>query len=568
MRNNAGRQAVIQQFLSDGLSFMFGNPGTVEQGFLDSLSDYPAMRYILTLQESVAVMIADGYARASRRPALVQIHSAPGLGNAIGALYQAKRGHAPLVVIGADAGIRYQPMDGQMACDLVGMAEPVTKWATMVMDSASVLRVLRRAVKIAATPPMGPVYVCLPMDVLDEPCVEKVMPTVVPSTRVTPDADFTAQAAAWLAAAKRPAILMGDGVAWSGAHDELARVAERVGAEVWGCDAGELNLRYDHPLYCGQTGHMCGADSLPILRRGDVVLVCGTYIVPEVFSELGPVFARGAKVIHVDLNAYEIAKNHPVDLAAVADPKRSLAALARALDRTMSAAQKRSAQRRSRAIAAAKAAKIAAAKAADRRTGDAVPMQPARFMEELAARLPDDAMVFDEALTCWPALARHIPPTLPGHFFQVRGGSLGVGIPGAIGAKLARPDKTVVGFTGDGAAMYTIQALWTAARYGVEAKFVVCNNGTYKLLQDNIAQYWSERGIRGRSCPIGFDLSWPPLRFDRIAESMSVSGVRVERPEQIGPAIDRMLSHKGPFLLDLVLAGDSRPELIRPRGVK
>jgi len=164
-----GRHAILEQFLADGFRYMFGNPGTVEQGFLDALKDYPDLRYVLTLQESVAVMVADGYARATRRPALVQIHSTPGLGNAIGSLYQAMRGHSPLVVIGGDAGIKYQAMDSQMAGDLVGMAKPVTKWSTMVQDSSSLLRTIRRATKIAATPPMGPVYVCLPMDILDAP---------------------------------------------------------------------------------------------------------------------------------------------------------------------------------------------------------------------------------------------------------------------------------------------------------------------------------------------------------------------------------------------------------------
>ena len=157
-----GRFAILEQFLADGMNQMFGNPGTVEQGFLDALSAYPEMRYVLTLQESVAVTVADGYARATKRPTLVQLHSTPGVGNAIGALYQAMRGHAPLVVIGGDAGVKYLGMDAQMAGDLVAFAEPVTKWSTMVVHPSSLLRVLRRAIKIAATPPMGPVYVCLP----------------------------------------------------------------------------------------------------------------------------------------------------------------------------------------------------------------------------------------------------------------------------------------------------------------------------------------------------------------------------------------------------------------------
>jgi len=201
-----GRHAILEQFLADGMTHMFGNPGTVEQGFLDALSDYPDFKYILTLQESVAVMAADGYARATKRPTLVQIHSTPGLGNAIGALYQAKRGHAPLVVIGADSGVKYFGMDAQMAGDLVAFAEPVTKYSTCVYDPASLLRVLRRAIKIAATPPMGPVYVCLPMDILDAPVSEEVFPTFIPSTRVAPEPELVNEAARRLAGGTADAV--------------------------------------------------------------------------------------------------------------------------------------------------------------------------------------------------------------------------------------------------------------------------------------------------------------------------------------------------------------------------
>jgi benzoylformate decarboxylase len=240
MSDKTGRFAILEQLVADGFQYMFGNPGTVEQGFLDALDSYPQLRYVLTLQESVAVLMADGYARAARRPALVQLHSTPGVGNAIGALYQAKRGHSPLVVIGGDAGIKYQAMDAQMAGDLVAFAEPVTKWSTMVMSPSALLRVLRRAIKIAATPPMGPVYVCLPMDVLDAPAAEEVFPTAIPSTRVVPDEPLVQEAAALLAGAQRPMIFVGDGVAFSGAQAELARVAELLGAEVWDVDTGEV----------------------------------------------------------------------------------------------------------------------------------------------------------------------------------------------------------------------------------------------------------------------------------------------------------------------------------------
>lgn len=562
MANKTGRFAIIEQFLADGMHYMFGNPGTVEQGLLDALWDYPEMKYILTLQESVAVMAADGYARATKKPALVQIHSTPGLGNAIGALYQAKRGHSPLVVIGGDAGVKYLAMDSQMAGNLVAFAEPVTKWSTMVLEPSSLLRVLRRAIKIAATPPMGPVYVCLPQDILDAPVVEAVHPTSFPSTRVAPDEDTLQAVAAMLAQARKPMIFVGDGVAFSEAQAELTQVAELLGAEVWEADAGELNMSHAHPLYQGSTGHMFGSQSLPISSKGDVNLVCGTYLLPEVFPELGAIFAPGAKVIHIDLNAYEIAKNHPVDVGLVSDPKLTLAKLATILDATLTPAQKDAAKARTAELAKAKALKLSQALEHDKSLREAVPLQFSRFMEELTAHLPDDAIIFDEALTNSPAIERYRPPTQPGRYFLTRGGSLGVGIPGAIGVKLANPDKTVLGVTGDGGAMYTIQALWSAARHNVDAKFVVCNNRSYRLLQININAYWKERQVPQHDFPLSFDLSSPVMRFDEMARSMDVPGIRVEKPAEIAPAIQQALAHKGPFLIDVVLEGDVHPEMI------
>lgn len=562
MVSKTGRFAILEQFLTDGMHYMFGNPGTSEEGFLDALWQYPDLKYILTLQESVAVMIADGYARAAQKPALVQLHSTPGLGNAIGALYQAKRGHSPLVVIGGDAGIKFQAMDAQMAGQLVAMAEPVTKWSTMVMDPSSLLRVVRRAIKIAATPPMGPVYVCLPLDILDAPVVEEIRPTSFPSTRVIPDPTLLETASRMLASAQKPMIFVGDGVAFSSAQAELTRVAELLGAEVWEADAGELNMSHAHPLYQGSTGHMFGDQSLPITSKGDVILVCGTYLLPEVFPELGNIFAPGAKVIHIDLDVYEIAKNHPVDLGLIGDPKLTLHQLADLLGISMSSQQTATAQKRLQELASIKESKQIHETVQDQQLRDDVPLHFSRFAEELAQQLPAGSIIFDEALTCSTALTRYLPPTQPGQYFLTRGGSLGVGIPGAIGAKLAYPDKTVIGVTGDGGSMYTIQALWTAARHNVDAKFVICNNRSYRLLQLNVLAYWKERGIAEHDFPLSFDLSQPEIHFDQLARSLGVPGIRIEKPAEIAPAIQQALTHQGPFVLDVVLEGDVKPNMV------
>ncbi len=556
MTGKTGRFAIIEQFLADGIQYIFGNPGTVEQGFLDVLGAYPELTYILTLQETVAIAMADGYARATKKPTIVQLHSGVGLGNGIGMLYQAKRGHSPLVVINGDAGIRYDAMDAQMAADLVAIAEPVTKWATRVVDPSSLLRVLRRAIKIAATPPMGPVYVCLPMDILDALQEEAIVPTSLLVTRVVPEAQQLTLAASWLAGARKPMIIMGDGVAASGAQAELTHLAELSGAEVWGADSSEVNMSTIHPLFKGLLGHMFGEHSRAITSQADVVLICGTYVFPEVFPALAGVFAPEAKVIHIDQDAYEIAKNFPVDLGLVCDPKMTLGALATTLQTMLSDDQQKAASARITSHAASKVQEVTAQREADKPRYTATPLHASRFMEELAELLPKDAIIFDEALTTSPDLVNYLPPTLLGHYFLTRGGSLGVGLPGAIGVKLAHPTKTVIGFSGDGGSMYTFQALWTAAHHKIGAKFVICNNHSYQLLKLNIQQYWRERQLPEHEFPASFDLSSPDIRFDELARALGVQAVRVETPEQIGPALRQALANDEPFLIDLVITDE------------
>jgi benzoylformate decarboxylase len=425
-----------------------------------------------------------------------------------------------------------------MAADLVAMAEPVTKYATRVLDPSSVLRVLRRAVKIAATPPSGPVLVVLPADVLDQITTEPAVPTSVPSTRSVPEPALVARAADLLAGARRPLILMGDGVAAAGAQTQLADVAALLGAKVWGVNDSEVNLDAGHPLFAGQTGHMFGETSARIVQDADAVLVVGTYVFPEVFPGLESPFGADTRIVHIDLDAYEIAKNFPVDLGLVADPQLSLAALAGELARRLPGR--------------------------DRVLGEN-PRVPARVLPALAEDTPQhrfarrlgelatpELAVFDEALTGSGAFSRYLPARAPGQWFQTRGGSLGVGIPGALGIKLARPELEVVGLTGDGGSMYTFQALWTAARYGIGAKFVICDNRRYQLLDDNIEQYWRERGIRPHAHPEAFDLSRPEIDFVGLARSLGVPGRRVDKPEQAEAAAEEMLRHQGPYLVDLV----------------
>ncbi len=308
-------------------------------------------------------------------------------------------------------------------------------------------------------------------------------------------------------------------------------------------DSSEVNIAASHPLRRGQTGHMFGPHSKELVGDADGVLIVGTYVFPEVFPELESPFREGAKVVHIDLNAYEIAKNHPVDLGLAADPRQALRALAGVLDRLLTP------QRRAAAAARLEVRTRERAREARTATDDGTPM--AVFLKTLAERTGGDLIVFDEALTTSPLVTRYLPAERPGDYHLTRGGSLGVGFPGAVGAKLARPERLVVGFAGDGGSMYTYQALWTAARHGIDAKFVVCNNRKYRLLDDNIAQYWRERDIPEHGFPGSFDLSHPEIDFAGLARSLGAGGMRVEKPDEAVAAVGRMLSHPGPFLVDI-----------------
>jgi benzoylformate decarboxylase len=249
---------------------MFGNPGSSEEGLLDEISRFPDIQYILGLQEAALVLIANGYALATQKPTVVQLHCSPGVGNALGSLYQVfRKQRSPLVVIAGEAGAAFDALDAHMALDLVTFARPVTKYANRAIHSGSLLRLLRRCIKMAATPPVGPTFLVVPQDILDQPNDEPVVPTVIPDTRVAPEPSVIAHAAGLLAGAENPVIIMGDGVSHAQAQAELAQLAEVLGAGVWGAMASEINIPWTHPLYRGLTEHMFGRTSARTVASAD-----------------------------------------------------------------------------------------------------------------------------------------------------------------------------------------------------------------------------------------------------------------------------------------------------------
>ena len=331
MAEMSGKQALMEQLAAEGVEYVFGNPGTTEQPFMDILQDYPQIQYILALQEATALGMADAYAWACGRPAFVQLHAAPGLGNAMGMLYNAHYMGTPLVVYAGQQEARGVIQEILLAGDLVSMARPVTKWSVEVQDAADIPTVLRRAFKTAAEPPRGPVFISIPLNVMDQTAEMTIAPATYPRWRVRPDPQAVAEATDILAAAQSPVIVVGDGVALSGAMEEAVQLAELIGAQVYDSFSAELTFPTDHPLYQGLVNILREAGLRMQLAAADVLLIIGAPAFRVVYPMPEPLFAAQTKVIQIDASPWELAKNWPATLAIGADCQMALRDLLQAL---------------------------------------------------------------------------------------------------------------------------------------------------------------------------------------------------------------------------------------------
>lgn len=552
MPRMTGKRAMLEQLVADGVRHVFGNPGTTEQGFMDLLQDYPQIEFVLALHEGVAVSMADSFARITRRPAFVEVHTAPGLGNAMGMLHNAAIGKTPLVVYAGHSPSRVLVQEPHLSGPLVDMARPVCKWAAEIHHAHDVPRALRRAFKTAMTPPQGPVFLSLPMDTLDAEAEVEIEPTTYPVWRGRVDAAAMAEVAGRLLAAERPMLMVGDGVALADAQAEVVAVAELAGLPVFECYASEFNVPATHPLYLGNVNFVSPGPVRATLRDCDCLLVVGAPLFQLIFpdAEASPL-PRGATLIQVDVNPWELGKNLNPTIALLADPRAALAELAEQLRRRRTAAQAAAARTRATAVGERTRAARARYHQQARAGWDAVPISAPRLMHELREAVPADALIVSEAITNQAHLAAAFEPAEPGRMLRIRGGGIGPGLPATLGAQLAQPGRPVVGVCSDGAAMYSITALWTAAHHKLPVTFVMLNNAAYRILKLNMVEYLGA-AARTRKF-VAMDLTDPELRFDRLAEAMGVQGRRVDTPEALGPALREALAHPGPSLVDVVM---------------
>jgi benzoylformate decarboxylase len=550
-----GKRALLEQLIADDVRYIFGNPGTTEQGFMDILQDYPQVQFMLALHEGVAMSMADAYARLTRRPAFVELHIAPGLGNALGMMHNARIGKTPLVVYAGQSPTNALLQEPHLSGPLVDMARPIAKWAAQVEHAHDIPRALRRAFKIAAEPPQGPVFLAFPMDVLDAEAEVDISPTTHTNWRARPDAAGLAQVADQLVRARRPMLMVGDSVALADAQAEVAQVAELLGAPIFECYASEFNVSACHPLNLGSVDFVSPKNIRATLADCDVLFVVGAPVFQLIFPEPDhPVLGPHTRLIQLDCFTHEIGKNVRPDLSLLGDPKSGLAELAELIRERQTGSTKQQALERRKAAETQVAGIHDRYWTAARKNWDASPISGPRLMHEIKQALPENGLIFSEGVTNTKHVEMAIAPQEPGQLVKVRGGGIGPGLPGTLGAALACPDRKVVGICSDGASMYSITALWTAAHHRIPVTYVMLSNRAYRILKLNMVDYLGP-AAQGREF-VAMDLVDPELRFDRLAEAMGVPSVRVERPEELPPVLKEAMQHQGgPYLVDVVLEG-------------
>jgi benzoylformate decarboxylase len=543
------------QLLADaGVTHIFGNPGTTELPLNDALVGDDRFQYILGLQEVPVMAMADGYAMASRTLGVVNLHISCGLGNAMGMLYNAFREGTPLLVTAGQQDSRLKFQEPILYGDMLSVVRPWTKWAVEVERLEDLPRAVHRAVQQALTPPTGPVFLSLPMDLQMAEAELDLAPPRGVSSRVRPPHDTLRQAAGLLAAAQRPAILVGSRVQEADAVAELVAVAERLGAPVYsepGHAHGRLSFPADHPLY-GQAMPLWAPDIAERLTEFDVLLVAGMDLLREyVYHGPAPAIPAHLRIVHLDEDVMQIGKNFPTEVGVLGDTKCGLSELAALLDDTMTPAQRQAADQRRAARSRIHQEVQSRLRHQIAQQRDARPMTPGVLMESLARILPHDVAVIEEAVTTTGTLLERLGALKnTSGYFAHRGWALGWGLGCSLGVKLAWPQRPVLAILGDGAAMYGIQGLWSAAHHRLNVTFVICNNAQYQILKAGSIGLKLPAAQVGRFT--GMDLTDPAIDMVALAQSFGVRARRIEQPAELSQCVaDSLSGSDGPQLFDV-----------------
>lgn len=548
MTTTTGRSAFLSILEDEGVRHLFGNPGTTELPIMAALHDHPQIQYVLAMQEALVVAMADGYARASNKLAACNVHVAPGLGNAMGSLYGAKFYGSPVLITAGQQEQGHGLMEPLLYDPLVPIAAPMTKWATEVTRIEDLPRIMRRAAKVALTPPTGPVFISLPGDILNAMAELDLGGQTRVDANTRPSDSALEQLAKRLRQAKNPAIVAGHEISVHCAFAEVSRFAESIGAAVYQQTVA-YNAVYpsEHPCYMGALTRN-QRQVRDTLSPYDLLIFVGADVLRmSVWSTVEPL-PSGTAVIQIADRAWELGKNYPAEIAINANVKETLAALQPVLERQQSASDRDAVNARLNGIKARNWSVVNAemrekASAAAR----SVPIDPRVLMMQTVASMARDSVVVEEALTSSVSLLSYLPYRDAKGYYGLASGGIGFAMAGAVGIQLAQPSRPVVAIIGDGSAMYSIQSLWTAAHLKLPITYVIANNKSYRILKERVLPFQNHRNF------IGMDFHDPEIDFVGLAKSLGVHATRITRADDVHDAIREAQGRAGPSLIDVLV---------------
>ncbi len=550
MKNRiTGRSAFLALLKDEGITHLFGNPGTTELPIMHALKDHPDLTYVMAMQESLVVAIADGFSRASGRLVACNVHVAPGLGNALGSLFNAQFTGTPMILTAGQQEQGHGLMEPVLFGPLVQMAEPLVKWAVEVTRLEDLPRIVRRAAKIATTPPTGPVFISLPGDILNaEAGIELGRSTRV-DTRVRPSDESLQALVARILKAQRPVIIAGDEIVKSDALAEAAQLAEALGAPAYQCSTPYgAHFLSESPCFMGALSRL-QKQVREVLSPYDLMIVLGADpLRMSVYSEVDPM-PDGMGLVQIGLVDWDLAKNYGAEIALKADVKETLRALVPALK----AAGGSALESRAKNGVAELASKnwSARRKPLMEQIGKSAgksPIEPDYLSLQVVEAMPDHAILVDEGLTSGRQLLSLRPHRDRYGYHALASGGIGWGLPASVGVSLANPTRPVVCFSGDGSAMYSIQSLWTAAHHKLPLNVVICNNGGYRIIKQRLLSFHGDDNY------IGMDFVDPPVDFCGMARSMGLEAIKISDPAELKPKLSDAFKRPGAKLIEVVLS--------------
>jgi benzoylformate decarboxylase len=519
------REAAFELFRARGMTTIFGNPGSTE---LPMLADFPSdFTYVLGLQEAVVVGMADGFSQASGQVTHVNLHTAPGVGNGVGAIFNAQANKSPLLIT-AGQQVRAQiTMQANLTNrDATRVPDPYVKWSYEPPRAQDVPAALARGIYHASLPPRGPTFVSLPMDdwnvEIDYADVRHAIERSV-TGRAVGDPEAVRALAARLESARNPVMVAGPDVDASGAWDVAVALAERCRLPVWASPApggGRLGFPEGHPHFRGVLPPAIGPVG-QTLEEHDFVLVAGSSVFPYYPYIPGPPLPEGAGLVMITSDPDEAARA-PVGDAIVADVKLTLEALLAKVGESDRPPPEPA--------------------EAPPPVEDSDPLSPSAVHATLAEVLPEDGIVVLESPTSTLALRNRLRISRPGSYFFSAGGGLGYGLAAGIGVQLAQPSRPVVCVLGEGSAQYAITGFWTAAAYKVPVTFLVLRNEEYGILK------WFADIEQVTGAP-GLDL--PALETADVARAYGVGARRVRGRDELREALSAGLSASTPELVEV-----------------